>query len=110
MERAETRKLPGPLIVIVTWFWLRVIAPRSGRPAGTRICMNDMGAASSVCCPVILELPEKLKLAAVASPLMAALPDSVSGPLVKTSPCAPDLPEIGRASCRERVEVAGGAE
>ena len=94
MVRAETRKLPGPLIVMV-WPDERAIAPRSGRPAGTRICMNDMGAASSVCCPVILELPEKLKLAAVASPLMAALPDSVSGPLVKTSPCAPDLPVIG---------------
>src|SRR5437867_7763346 len=92
-ERLEARKLPGPLIVML---WpLSAIVPRSGRPAGTLSGMNEVGAARSVRCPVIFELLKKVKLVAVASPLIMALLESVRGPLLKTSPCGPRVPVLG---------------
>src|SRR5881409_4204830 len=94
MFRSETRKLPGPLIVML-WPLVSVIVPRLGRPAGTLIAMNEVGAARIVFFPVIFALLKKAKLVAVASPLTTALPDIVSGPLLKTSPWAPKVLEPG---------------
>src|SRR5205809_6331856 len=92
-ERLEARKLPGPLIVMV---WpLSAIVPRSGRPAGTLSCMNEGGAARSVCCPVIFELLKKVNVVAVASTLLMAPLEGGRGALREPSPCAPRYPVRG---------------
>src|SRR5690625_708600 len=90
---AEIKALPAPIAFLLT-------QGTSTKPAiGSQTRPSKLDIAIDIACALCSALPPAASTAA-AAPMADALPTSAWQP-----PVAPAISEIGRASCRERVEA-----